>query len=64
MKSLYLLRNVITGYMILGRAAPEQEACSSKGMQECGEGHIVCLLFMTGRIWFGCVFDEFYFIVH
>lgn len=45
MKSLYLLRNVITGYMILGRAAPEQEACSSKGMQERGEGHIVCLLF-------------------
>lgn len=64
MKSLYLLRNVITGYMILGRAAPEQEACSSKGMQERGEGHIVCLLFMTGRIWFGCVFDEFSFIVH
>lgn len=59
MKSLYLLRNVITGYMILGRAAPEQEACSSKGMQERGEGHIVCLLFMTGRIWFGCVLMSF-----
>lgn len=34
MKSLYLLRNFITGCMILGRATSEQEACSYKGMHK------------------------------
>lgn len=34
MKSLYLLRNFITGCTILGRATSEQEACSYKGMHK------------------------------
>lgn len=28
------------------------------------KGILFAFFFMTGRIWFGCVFDEFYFIVH